>query len=132
MFSATADYALRAMLFLARQPAARIVPADEVARAIGAPRNYLSKILYELRKAGLVTSVAGRTGGFALAVDSRRLSVATVVDCFDTTPPATTCLLGNRRCDPAHPCVAHERWSTVKGRYRDALEGTTIAALLGE
>lgn len=132
MLSATAEYALRAVLFLARQPAGSLASADEVATAIGAPRNYLSKILYELRKAGIVTSTAGRTGGFALARDSRQLAVATVVDRFDTTPPTTACLLGNRRCDPGAPCAAHERWSTVKRDYRDALEQTTIAALVGE
>ena len=45
MISATSEYALRAALVLARQYGERSMRADEIADAIGAPRNYLAKIL---------------------------------------------------------------------------------------
>src|SRR4051812_35723432 len=45
MLSTTADYALRAALFLGRHYGSRVVPADEIADAIGAPRGDVSKTL---------------------------------------------------------------------------------------
>ena len=129
MFSTTADHALRAVLFLAQQPG-RVASSDEIAQAIGAPRNYLSKTLYELRKAGVVESVAGRQGGFLLAVPGDRLSIADVVDHFEAPPESARCLLGDRPCDAKNPCVAHEKWASITESYRVALEETTIADLL--
>ena len=129
MLSTTADHALRAVLFLAQQPG-RVASSDEIARAIGAPRNYLSKTLNELRKAGVVESVAGRQGGFLLAIAGDRLSIADVVDQFEAPPGSVRCLLGHRPCDAKNPCVAHEKWSSITESYRVALEQTTIADLL--
>ena len=53
MLSCTADYALRAILVLARTGSDRPLRADEIADATGAPRNYLAKTLNALAKAGL-------------------------------------------------------------------------------
>lgn len=129
MLTATADHALRAVLFLARH-SGRVTSSDEIARAIGAPRNYLSKILYELAKAGVVTSTAGRQGGFSLAVDASELPIAAITDRFEPPPVSPRCMLGDRACDPANPCAAHERWSSITRAYRTALDTTTIAELI--
>ena len=130
MLSTTADHALRAVLFLARRPE-RKASADEIADAIGAPPNYLSKILHDLRKAGIVESVAGRQGGFWLAPGSEALSVAQIIDRFDAPPALTRCLLGDRPCNARVPCAAHDKWSAITRNYRAALERTTIAHLAG-
>ena len=131
MLSATADHALRATLVLARRYGTGPVRAEEIADATGAPRNYLSKTLYALVKAGLVTSARGPTGGFALVVAPDALTLAQVIDCFDEPRPQTRCLLGTGPCNAARPCVAHHRWSTIAATRRAPLTTTTIADLLG-
>ena len=51
MFGRTADYALRALLLLARERQSGFyLRADEIADATGAPRNYTSKVLGELAR----------------------------------------------------------------------------------
>lgn len=130
MLSSTSDYALRAILFLARDPAGRARRADEIADATAAPRNYLGKTLNALAKAGIVASARGPQGGFVLACDPGALTIARVVDCFDEPRPQSRCMLGTKPCDPAHPCTAHERWSTIARERREALVTTTIADLL--
>ena len=131
MLSVTADHALRAVLFLAREYGRRLVPAEEIAAAIGAPANYLSKTLGVLGKAGIVVSTAGRQGGFALAVAPHRLTLQHVVDVFESPLPSGRCLLGNRACNRDAPCSAHRRWTTIRLAYHDALRSTTVADLLG-
>lgn len=128
--SVTAEYALRAILVLARDGATRPLRADEVADATGAPRNYLAKTLNALTRAGVVSSSRGPSGGFTLAVRPDTLTVAQVVDLFDEPRPQTRCLLGNGPCDPLRPCAAHHCWNALKTASRAPLATTTIASLL--
>jgi Rrf2 family protein len=130
MLSATADYALRAVLFLGRNYGRRVVSADEIARAIGAPPNYLSKTLNTLTKASITTSVAGRSGGFALAVAPHELTLGRVIDVFDETATNRRCLLGDRPCNAGDPCGAHHRWTSISQAGRTELAATTVADLL--
>ncbi|HEX8907182.1 MAG TPA: Rrf2 family transcriptional regulator [Longimicrobiaceae bacterium] len=128
MLSSTADYALRAILLLARHEGA--MNADEVARATGAPRNYMAKTLNALAKAGIVSSARGPRGGFTLACAPESLTIARVIDCFDEPRPQRRCLLGAAPCDPAHPCAAHGRWTEIRNARRTPLAHTTVAELL--
>lgn len=131
MLSATADHALRAVLFLAQQEERRVTSADDIADAIGAPRNYLSKTLNALTKAGITTSVAGRRGGFTLAVTPADLTLHRLISVFDAEPTSRRCLLGNRACAPEHPCAAHQRWMEIDRAADARLRSTTVADLLG-
>ena len=131
MLSTTADYALRALLFLGRRYGEGPVRADEIADAIGAPQNYLSKTLNALAKAGLVTSNRGPSGGFALTGSPDTISLAQVIDCFDEPRPQTRCLLGNRPCNRDKPCAAHARWTAIRNQYRGTFTSTSLADLLG-
>ena len=130
MLSLTSDYALRAVLVLARAHDGAPMPADAIADAIGAPRNYLSKTLHALARAGLVRSARGPTGGYALAVAPGELALARVVAVFDAPREAARCLLGARACDPAHPCAAHHRWTAIADAQRAPLASTMVADLL--
>ncbi|MEQ1693575.1 MAG: Rrf2 family transcriptional regulator [Gemmatimonas sp.] len=132
MLSITADHALRAVLMLARIPADHSMRADAVAEAIGAPRNYLAKTLNALAKAGIVHSARGPSGGFALAVSPRDLTVARVTQLFDERPRTGMCLLSKKACDALSPCAAHQTWTAITASALQAIETTTIADLLGE
>jgi Rrf2 family protein len=131
MLSLTADYALRAILTLARDANRGAIRSDAIADAIGAPRNYLSKTMHALARAGIVTSARGPLGGFVLAIDPKELSVAQIADVFSEPRPHPKCLLGAGPCDHTAPCVAHLRWSALNGVTRDALSTTSVADLLG-
>jgi len=87
MLSRTAEYAVRAAILLARHYGVRLVSTDEIASVVGAPRNYLSKTLNTLTRRGILTSVRGPGGGYALAMDPSQLSVADVTDVFDDMKP---------------------------------------------
>lgn len=130
MLSSTADYALRAILVLARHADARALRADEIADATGAPRNYMAKTLNALAKAKVVTSTRGPHGGFCLARNAEDLTIADVIDLFDERRPQRYCLLGNRPCDLQHPCKAHHRWTDIATARRAPLAATTVADLL--
>lgn len=129
--SQTAEHALRAVLYLAAQPNGDRVPAEVIAEALDAPRNYLSKTLGALAKAGVITSARGPHGGFRLEVPASELTLSRVVSPFRETNGSRVCMAGGRRCDAADPCGAHERWTAVQAQLLAPMEKTTIGDLLG-
>jgi len=129
MLTQTAEYALRAVLYLAGPAEGRMVPAEEVADALGIPESYLSKTLQTLAREGILLSTRGRTGGFQLAADPRRLTLVEVIAPFDATDGRRHCVLGRRRCGDAEPCAAHHAWKATADRIADFFRTTTVAAL---
>ena len=73
MLSQTAEYALRAVLYVAEHGDDRLVQVSEMARVLRIPRNYLSKIVHALVREGVLHSTRGKSGGFRLAVAPDRL-----------------------------------------------------------
>ena len=130
--STTARHALRAVLVLARRDNDVWLPAQEIAEALDAPANYLSKVLRLLAQRGLLESSRGPHGGFRLAVPPSEITLADVLAVIDDSAPSAICLLGDRPCDLENPCVAHDRWTELKARMMEPLQGTTIADFVTE
>jgi Rrf2 family protein len=130
MLSRTGEYALSAVLLLARRGTDRATPADVIADELDVPRNYLSKTLNRLVRRGVLISGRGPRGGFRLARRADDLPVADVVAEFEDRGLEGKCLMGGRACDPERPCSAHEQWKAWSARRSEWLDGTTVADLL--
>lgn len=132
MLSKTAKYALRAVVYLASRSKAGVsrVPIQEIAAALDVPQNYLSKVMHQLARAGVLESTRGPGGGFALKTSPDELVLAHVTAPFDLTGGPLPCLLKDRPCNPDAPCVAHHRWKAIAGDMRDFFECTTVTELL--
>ena len=72
------DYALRVLMHLAARPE-RLSSIGEIARSYGISQNHLMKVVHDLRKAGYVAAVRGRTGGIRLAKPPSEINVGEVV-----------------------------------------------------
>ena len=131
MLSVTATYALQATLYLARQAPAETVSAQQIARDLDVPANYLAKVLHTMANAGLLESTRGVKGGYRLAQDPRSLSVYDVVEPFNEFPKPSRCLLGGT-CDLENPCTAHNRRLEWRRAQRNILRETHLAELLEE
>jgi Rrf2 family protein len=132
MLTRTAEHALRAVLFLARQPDDRPVSAETVAQALNAPSNYLAKTLGALAAAGIVRGRRGPNGGYRLLIPANRLTIGEIADLFEPEHGISACLLGGRACDAMNPCAAHFRWVAVREAAKEPLRTTTIAELIGD
>jgi Rrf2 family protein len=132
MLSLTAEYALRAVLYIADQSSAGPVRVEPMADAMGLPRNYLAKTLNLLAKRGILTSQRGPTGGFRLAISPESMTLASVIEGFGAEPTRRGCLLGRPRCNEAMPCPAHWRWKSVAEDIAAFFRETTVADLLNE
>jgi Rrf2 family protein len=129
--SGTSQYAIRAVVYVATHATEAPVRVAPMAAALKVPRNYLSKTLHLLARAGVLRSTRGPLGGFQLAVPAAKLTLARVTAPFDEAG-ARHCLLGRPRCGDDHPCAAHAHWSAVSDSLQTFFRETTVADLLGD
>jgi Rrf2 family protein len=130
MLTKTGLHAVRAMLALARLPEGAYAGSASVAREIGAPPNYLGKLLQMLAREGLVQSQKGLGGGFRLARDPAAISLLDVVEPIEQVSRWSGCILGRPECSDSAPCALHERYKKVRNDYLRLLRDTTLADLL--
>lgn len=125
--SATAEYALRAMAYLANLPPGASARAADLEAAIGIPAPYLAKVLRKLVVAGLLVSQKGHHGGFALARPPATIRFADVLEAVGHRPDPARCAFGWGSCDPDMPCPLHDAWSRLTDSFRDWATTTTLA-----
>jgi len=130
MISQTAEYALRAVTWLAGQ-GDRPWGTPQISRAAKVPAGYLAKVLQMLARADLVVSTAGRKGGFRLARDPASISVLDVINAVDPSGRITACPLDL----PGHGpqlCPLHRRLDDAMAQVEAAFARSSIAELLLE
>jgi Rrf2 family protein len=127
MISQTAEYALRAIVYLADQDTPRT--NVQIAATTRVPAGYLAKVMQSLSRARLVRSQRGLNGGFTLAQDPHELSVLTVINAVDPIQRIRECPLGI----PSHGrrlCPLHRRLDQAAEMVEKAFGETTVAELL--
>jgi len=127
MFSQTAEYALRAVAYLAEEGEPRTVA--QIAAATKVPPSYLSKVMQSLARAGLVVSQRGLHGGFRLARPTDQLCVYDIVQAVDPIQRITKCPLDL----PQHSknlCKLHQRMDDTLAQVELVFRQTTFAEVL--
>lgn len=130
MISQTAEYALRAVTFLAGKPD-EAAPIPRIAEATQVPAHYLAKIMQDLARQGVVASRRGVKGGYALARDPGAVTLLEVVQAVDPVRRITSCPLGLE----AHKdqlCSLHARIDRACALFEDAFKDATLGDLLAE
>jgi Rrf2 family transcriptional regulator, iron-sulfur cluster assembly transcription factor len=130
MVSRTLVHAIKALAALAKRPEGAFVAAEEIAQEIGAPRNYLGKLLQILTRAKFVQSKKGLDGGFQLALNPHKTTVYEVMEVIEDTSRWDGCFMGNAHCSSKHACAVHDEWKKARDSYLTFLKKTTIADLL--
>jgi len=127
MISVTGEYALRAMIYLTRHHDEWPISGARIAEGASIPRKYLSAILADLVRAGLLAGTRGKSGGFRLTRPAKRIRLADIVRSFKPiSSHRKTCPFGNVVCSDANPCGAHERWKGVNAAFDRFMEDTTL------
>jgi Rrf2 family transcriptional regulator, nitric oxide-sensitive transcriptional repressor len=129
MISQTAEYALRAIVFLADQGEARTT--QEIAAKTLVPPSYLSKVMQSLSRAGVVRSQRGLHGGFTMAKAPDELSVWDVIDAVDPIQRIRTCPLDLKE-HGAKLCPLHRRLDDALALVENAFRESTVGDLLRE
>ena len=123
-----ADYAVRVMMHMAGMPPGTRTSRSELATAASCPEQFLSKVLQDLTRAGLVTSHRGNTGGFELPQIHYGASVLEIVEAVEGPIRLNVCVATKQACERQEWCPAHCVWA----RAQDALTGVLRSATIAE
>ncbi|HKB85116.1 MAG TPA: Rrf2 family transcriptional regulator [Ignavibacteriaceae bacterium] len=126
IFSKKCEYGLQAVLYLAAQPKGSVIPSDEIAKKLGIPKEFISKILQSLTESGIVDSRKGKSGGFFLAKDPSKIRLIDIVAAIDGLNMFNSCVLGFPKCSPENPCPLHSKWGELRTRTYNMLNDETI------
>lgn len=85
------DFALRTLMYLAKQQQQRRVFAQEIAEAYEIPLNHLTKIIHKLGQLGYINTYRGRNGGIELGKKQKNISIRQVIVDFEPTLSAADC-----------------------------------------
>ena len=127
--SQTAEYALRAMAWIALRSPREPVLARDLSEGTQIPAQYLSKILRRLVLAGLLESRKGRGGGFTLARPPKEIRFRDVLVAIDAYPQEGRCAFGWGACNASRPCPLHDSWSTMSERFRAWASKSSFASV---
>ncbi|NOY88527.1 MAG: Rrf2 family transcriptional regulator [FCB group bacterium] len=131
IFSPTAQYAMRAMIYLARQSNGKPVRVVQIAQAEGIPKQFLSKILHILRQKGLVKAVRGPGGGFLLADRYERITINRIVKAIDSDYSLEDkCILGLPECLNTNSCVLHRPWKKIRKLFEITIGNKTLKQIM--
>jgi Rrf2 family protein len=125
--SARADYALRALIELAAVPPGTALHGDAVAAAQRIPFKYLENILAELRRARLVESHRGVSGGYRLARSANEISLADVIRAVDGPLAGVRGEPPEAVEYPGHAAALRDVWVALRASMRSVLEHVTLA-----
>lgn len=127
MLSKSAEYALRAAVWMARNPG-QAESADHLADATQTPRRYLHKVLQDLVQAGLVRSQPGPGGGYSLNLAPERVTILDVVNAVAPLERIRRCPLGLS----AHTrlCPLHAELDKAYAATEQAFQRVTLAKLI--
>ena len=124
-----ADYALRAMLFLARMDPTKRAATSQIAEMQHIPPSFLAKIISQLSIAGLIHTSRGARGGVLLARPAEQISVLEVVEAIDGPMELNECTSGAGGCPFGENCPLRPIWCDTQRELFEKLRNTNFAQL---
>ncbi|WP_166385010.1 RrF2 family transcriptional regulator [Polaribacter sp. 11A2H] len=133
MFSKTCEYGLRAVLFIAQESAnGNKVSMSKISEEINSPQAFTAKILQQLKRNAIITSVKGPYGGFTIEEKQMETKLSEVVSILDGDNIYKGCGLGLKQCDAESPCPLHFKFVDIRDNLKNMLENTSIKSIIDD
>jgi len=104
--------------------------AVTIAANVGAPPNYLGKLLRTLSRAGLLDARKGAKGGFRLQKEASAITLFEILDPIEDLVTDADCILGLGHCGDKKPCALHQSWAGLRGQILGFLHSTHLDSLV--
>jgi Rrf2 family iron-sulfur cluster assembly transcriptional regulator len=124
-------FAVTAMLDLAMHGSGRPVTLAGISQRQSISLSYLEQLFGKLRRHTLVESVRGPGGGYTLARDVKKLSVADIIIAVDEPLDATQCG-GKENCKEEQRCMTHDLWAKLNDKMYEYLNSVKLSDLIAQ
>ena len=123
------EYAIRAILYMSRQPAGEIVYKKDICQAQEITPAFLTKILQPLIKDGIVGSQRGVGGGFYLAKEPAEITLLDIIKSQEGPVYLNQCLIEEGACEREFFCPVHGAWAEIRSDFMKTLSRYDFASL---
>ncbi len=127
-----ADYALRAMLYLAQLEPNERAATSHIADIQRIPPSFLAKIISQLSIAGLIHTSRGARGGVSMARPPEAISILEVVEAIDGPISLNECSQSPETCPFGGNCPLRTIWCGTQSELVERLRRTTFLEVLQE
>jgi len=125
------DYGIVLLARFAKEPVGTTLTAREMSESTALPHPVVSKMLKTLAGAELLQSHRGAKGGYSLARDPERVTVADILEALEGPLALMECSAGPGHCEQESSCGVREPWQRINRSVQAALEAMTLAELAG-
>ena len=131
MFSKACEYGIKSAIFIAQSSmSGRAASLKEVSEAIGSPEADTSKVVQELTRNQIITSIKGRAGGYLIEKPKLEVTkLSAIVMAIDGDAIYKGCGLGLENCNEQKPCSLHNQFKVIREDLRFMIENTLIKTL---
>ena len=126
------DYAVRALVFMARSSKKGVITVDEIVEEEALPERFLRRILQNLVKEKILVSHKGKKGGFSFSEPPADIKLTDIIKVFQGKVDLTNCLLKGRICPNVKRCVLRKRLKNIGRSVDRELKSVNIASLAKE
>ncbi len=123
------DYAIRICAFLAGQEKGRAIPLSRIVKLLVIPKAFATKIAHKLKKAGVIDSVQGKTGGIFLHMEPHTLSILDILKAMNFDSTLNECIYHHDICPLVGVCHIHNYFREEERRLLKSFENKKIAEL---
>lgn len=133
MFSKSCEYALQSILYIAlHSKSDNSIGLKEISNSQNIPLHFLSKILQQLVRKGILKSTKGPNGGFSLKISPGKLRLIKVVEIIDGLSMFDNCGIGLKKCSDKTPCPIHFEYKIVKEKIKNLLSEKSLSQLCAD
>lgn len=127
-----ADYAVRAVMYLAKLEPDQRAATSKVAQAQRIPPSFLAKIISQLSIAGLLQTSRGARGGVNLARGPKEVTLLEVIEAIDGPILLNECVSENSTCTRYDDCPLRPVWCDAQEELISRLKNTNFQSLLDQ
>ena len=129
-------YGLRALFDIAYHSAGLSTQVKDISARQGISPRYIEQIFQKLKRAGIIKSIRGPSGGYYLARSPEEIRVGDIMRATEGNLDLVFCLGHNkkatRNCERSVQCVARDVWLEASKRLMDYLDSVTLQDLCKE
>jgi len=110
----------------------KLLNATQLAKTLYIPYKFLTKIMTELVRSGLVVSIRGRDGGYKFEKKTSEIMVSDILAIFNDSIKDEQCVLGIGFCNGMCKCALHDQWVEPKHLLQRMFQESSLEDIAGK
>jgi len=129
LFTTKTEYGLKALGVLAKSGKNEAVSLAVIARQTGLSLSYLEQIFAKLKIAGIITSVKGVEGGYALSRPAKAIGLLAIIQALEGKTAVNNCMAGARK-SCSSKCLTRKVWEEIQNNLEKTLKKYSLKDLV--